>query len=401
MAKYLIAVQKEDIPPAYLTADRQVKIVVEGTRGRSHSLKVLHKDTWPTAEQLGLDNSQYQALQAALTKEMVVIQGPPGTGKTFMALKIAEILIKNKQEMGRTTPILVVCLTNHALDQFLVGMLKFTKNLVRIGGQSKCQELDEFNLKRTRVPRSRHQYELQDKLIELYSELSTVELRLRELTQGLQLTGVLVNPAFQGAHLPKRWMLGECLSNVLDGQYYAYDAPRNFFSFEEMRALVSHWKRLNITELDSERQLGKIGYEEAAYSRFEIDQYYSYLEAEIFSLENQISSFERKPGPKASSFQLGQRVKNLHKLNFDQKMQLYVALLESEKTSLDEIQQTLVNNLHDCRQRLDELKSMEYVALLRDQDVIGLTTNGAARLHTMLKALACEIGKQSSSVDIS
>jgi len=405
MAKYLIDVQKEDIPPTYLTAghktptlqdvrlgiaqDEQaargpVKIVVEGTKGR-HSLAILQKDTWPTAQQLGLDNSQYHALQAALTREMVVIQGPPGTGKTFMALKIAEILIKNKQEMGRTTPILVVCLTNHALDQFLVGMLKFTKKLVRIGGQSKCEELDEFNLKRTRVPRSRQQYQLQDALVLIYRELATVEHRLRELNLGLQRTGVLINPKFQGGNLPKRWMLGESMSNVLEWLNNEDEVTKNFISFEEMRNFVSHLKGVDIRALNLNQNIGE---EEAAYWRFEIDQHYSYLETEIVYLENQICNFERKPGKSASVSQM----QHLHKLSLEQKMQLYTDLLETEKASLDKQQQELVNKVHDYRQRLDELKSMEHIAHLREQDVIGLTTNGAARLHTMLKAMGCEIG---------
>ena len=45
-------------------------------------------DQWPSKEQLGLDESQYEALQTALTKEVAVIQGPPGTGKTFLGLKV-------------------------------------------------------------------------------------------------------------------------------------------------------------------------------------------------------------------------------------------------------------------------------------------------------------------------
>ena len=43
---------------------------------------------WPSKDQLGLDESQYKALQIALTKEVAVIQGPPGTGKTYLGLKV-------------------------------------------------------------------------------------------------------------------------------------------------------------------------------------------------------------------------------------------------------------------------------------------------------------------------
>ncbi|CAB4044614.1 Hypothetical predicted protein [Paramuricea clavata] len=49
---------------------------------------VLDVHRWPSKEQLGLDESQYEALKIALTKEVAVIQGPPGTGKTFLGLKV-------------------------------------------------------------------------------------------------------------------------------------------------------------------------------------------------------------------------------------------------------------------------------------------------------------------------
>lgn len=47
----------------------------------------------------------------------------------------------------RMPPILIVCYTNHALDQFLEGMLPFCEDLVRIGGSSKSDLLNEFNLR--------------------------------------------------------------------------------------------------------------------------------------------------------------------------------------------------------------------------------------------------------------
>jgi superfamily II DNA or RNA helicase len=71
----------------------------------------------------------------ALTRKVAVIQGPPGTGKTFPGLKIVQVLLKNSQfwrpaqhqqsagkpKAKKPSPILVICYTNHALDQFLEG----------------------------------------------------------------------------------------------------------------------------------------------------------------------------------------------------------------------------------------------------------------------------------------
>lgn len=55
----------------------------------STTVTVLDSVSWPSARDLGLDNSQFKALQLVLTNEFAVIQGPPGTGKTYIGLKVS------------------------------------------------------------------------------------------------------------------------------------------------------------------------------------------------------------------------------------------------------------------------------------------------------------------------
>jgi hypothetical protein len=201
MEQYFVYVTQTDSAPIYLgSADEEtdhIEVTVEGV-SQNHDILVMYPHTWPSADELGLDRSQYQALQAALTKELVVIQGPPGTGKTYMALKIAGILIQNKQKMGRSTPILVVCLTNHALDQFLVGMLNFTNSLVRIGGQSKEDRLNEYNLKNLKVKRSKQQFNLMDSINRNYKDLEIVEGQLSGVSSAASFHGFLMDPEVCG-----------------------------------------------------------------------------------------------------------------------------------------------------------------------------------------------------------
>lgn len=142
---------------------------------------ILERYHRPDAEALGLDPSQTEALYAALTQKLVVIQGPPGTGKTFLGLKIVQALLHNKKYWVGTlkpepVPILVICFTNHALDQFLEGISKFTSQIVRIGGQSKNEAMQKYALRewrirastmRTRPGKLMHwQREARDKLFE-------------------------------------------------------------------------------------------------------------------------------------------------------------------------------------------------------------------------------------------
>ncbi|APA10158.1 hypothetical protein sscle_06g049280 [Sclerotinia sclerotiorum 1980 UF-70] len=93
-----------------------------------------------------LDRGQCEALLAALVREFCQIQGPPGTGKSFLGVKLVKVLLHcMKKQPG---PIIIVCYTNHALDQFLEHLLESgIEKLIRIGGQSKSSILEGKNLR--------------------------------------------------------------------------------------------------------------------------------------------------------------------------------------------------------------------------------------------------------------
>jgi len=81
---------------------------------------------WPDKDSLGFNESQMRAFKLALTKLFALIQGPPGTGKTYVGLKIARALLDNSSLWNKgkeKSPILMASYTNHALDQFLEGLL--------------------------------------------------------------------------------------------------------------------------------------------------------------------------------------------------------------------------------------------------------------------------------------
>lgn len=73
-----------------------------------------------------------------------------GTGKTHVGLKIVKTLIENYKIWYNNTPILIVCYTNHALHQFLEGLLFTTSRIIRVGGQSKSAKLELFSIKNKR-----------------------------------------------------------------------------------------------------------------------------------------------------------------------------------------------------------------------------------------------------------
>ena len=137
----------------------------------THNNKLVDQPhTWPSAKKLGLDDSQYAALRLALTSEVALIQGPPGTGKTTLGIRIAELLLENenlwrKDDSGLTqeTPLLLLSYTNHALDQFLVELLRLpvlsgdpAESVIRVGSRSEHDVLFQHTINRQRQLLSRH-----------------------------------------------------------------------------------------------------------------------------------------------------------------------------------------------------------------------------------------------------
>ncbi|GFS28358.1 NFX1-type zinc finger-containing protein 1 [Trichonephila inaurata madagascariensis] len=157
--QYLKETTTYDMRPLLMPLHNQIKIDKQGNIHNINcpahliekvkNVTVLKENCWPTCSELNLDPSQYAALKAAITKEFAVIQGPPGTGKTYIGLRIAQLLLHNVKKWQSETnpsPILVICYTNHALDQFLEGLLHFTKQIVRIGGRSKSEEVSQYQV---------------------------------------------------------------------------------------------------------------------------------------------------------------------------------------------------------------------------------------------------------------
>ncbi|XP_059472573.1 NFX1-type zinc finger-containing protein 1-like [Neocloeon triangulifer] len=382
--EYFIDVEIHDDPPRYLLENEpNVQIEIEGAK-RSHQVTILNEATWPSAHQLGLDDSQYEALKAALTKELAVIQGPPGTGKTFMALKIAEILILNKIAMNRKTPILVVCLTNHALDQFLVGMLKFTKRLVRIGGQSKCRELDDYNLKQMFIPRSRpkDQWSIREKLKNYYNVLLKLDENIADFRVAVELREGIVIPDNHGygmRRIPPVLHSSIVSTLGLDSRYY---------SFRDLRREIKHyWTEKCLEEIKMNEHISHESKQFYTQQVIEQGQYFtnmiSYLEMGAAEVDADLS--------RGKNLAASNSWAKLRSTNISDLCELHYFFLHQVMLELEEQRTRLLQCISEDKEILDEMQLMDKINALGDQDVIGLTTTGAARLHSMLSTLGCQI----------
>ena len=158
--KYLVECSAEVDPPEYLRSDENEGLVcydlskaldIPGVPNAT-AVPVLQCDAWPPVRKLPLNSSQLEALRTAITTEFSVIQGPPGTGKTYVGARIVRCLLENRRVWDPyfVSPMLMVCYTNHALDQFLEKVLEFLPKdeVIRVGGRCKSEDLEDCNLKK-------------------------------------------------------------------------------------------------------------------------------------------------------------------------------------------------------------------------------------------------------------
>ncbi|KAK4983644.1 hypothetical protein LTR50_007101 [Elasticomyces elasticus] len=91
------------------------------------------KDFLRLTKSVVLDDSQMHSLCVCLLQRVSLVQGPPGTGKSFIGALVAKVLHDSTSQK-----ILVVCFTNHALDQFLEDLMDIgipLSAMVRLGGK--------------------------------------------------------------------------------------------------------------------------------------------------------------------------------------------------------------------------------------------------------------------------
>ena len=163
-SKYIVKLKTDVKLPEYVCGEAYTlnlhNIVCDeehnaGEQSLCASVNILSEEAWEDLPTPNFDDSQKRALRSALTQELSIIQGPPGTGKTYIGLKLVETLLLNRAswDTESSSAVVVVCYTNHALDQFLEGIIRkvgvtIEKDIKvrRVGGRSKSQLLKEYNI---------------------------------------------------------------------------------------------------------------------------------------------------------------------------------------------------------------------------------------------------------------
>ena len=179
--------QSVEIPPPAYALKRGFSFNL-GTITRGETLRLAEGQRFEMdmlRRSTSLDDAQCIALVNALRRSLALIQGPPGTGKSYVAVQLVKVLLASRRE-AEMGPIICVCYTNHALDQFLEHLLADgTEQLIRMGGSSKSSILEPLNLRnvasdmeRTKLEKS-EAWECRKRLQEAGEEVSTLLSELK------------------------------------------------------------------------------------------------------------------------------------------------------------------------------------------------------------------------------
>lgn len=434
MKKYIVSACNIIDYPNYINTSEHPLCLIDDLE----KFNILNDNEWPIKEKLGLDEMQYKAFKAALTHEFTIIQGPPGTGKTFIGLKIMKTIINNFYSKPYSTidntrlknPILVVCHTNHALDQFLEGILKFTTAIVRIGGQSKSELLSLYNLKNVTYQYYRRSKFVNDAfkinssfIISIMNEIASLRRNIVKITNNAGILKLsllkdgmpkyyhnifktsldLISWLFQdfcyfrmdpmtlvkalGHNLVRCvFNFGEVLevdqdnTNLNDLEFWDKEVLVYCLTLNSVRKTYNEYlmESMQLKELAGSNMLFYNDYEEAKLNCNIMNTIHNYF-SEMLMLVN-------------DNIELPNKIQDLYELNVKQRWALYFHWVKTTTEMLDLKIINLEKEYTLAHEEYFELKELENAHIIKNMHVVALTTTSAAKHRIMLEELKSPIG---------
>ncbi|XP_040293905.1 NFX1-type zinc finger-containing protein 1 [Bufo bufo] len=453
--RYIVSCERDVRAPRYLNAGEQYNFacllnedVINSTM--ETKINVLNPREWPSKEILGFDESQIEAVRLALTKELTIIQGPPGTGKTYVGLKIAQALLTNTnvwQTNGHSCPILVVCYTNHALDQFLEGIHRFLKaGIVRVGGRSSSEILKKFNLRELRAG-SRLQrndpIHIRRAIGEAISKMKESELKLHEGSQLLQCAATgIIHERFLEKFIKDRHL--DSLLNIMNDEDFFFPTGKTSIIVEWLGLGILPFTQTMDPNAADEPEPDNVEEEEPEEDLIDIQEEAELIQAErmldddqdemgrprrknrkteenemarliqAMSLDSKEPQEEQDP---EGGWQMTRDQKRKRKQKVKNELRKLEVITEAEVDQITDLwsldlntrwklyrhwiqlyqmdirQKILVHeqNYQDSADRLMELRQKQDLDILSHATVIGMTTTGAAKYRRILQEVGARI----------
>ncbi|KAG0351896.1 hypothetical protein BGZ54_003054, partial [Gamsiella multidivaricata] len=308
------------------------------------------------------DDTQSEALVNSLCREVALINGPPGTGKTRIGVDMMRILVHNAARM-HCGPILCICYSDHALDQFLEHLLDQGINrLVRIGSRS-SERLQMYNLyelvkMKFRTPAERAA------LNQAHSEWDTTARSLQKVDEDLQspqpsVASILHVVAKENEEQHHGLKHGHRMG-IID------DQPK---TIEDNYLLWSSCGDLKLIKKENDSRKKKWKKGKAGSSRGPI----------LLSLPNTARPL----------YQLRQA--SLWTMSQWERKRLVEFWVDEVKRGIQTRHTDLMARMQNCSKGVDEAYDTIRRNILRNAQVIGVTTYGAAKHQTLIATLQPKI----------
>ncbi|XP_053609325.1 NFX1-type zinc finger-containing protein 1-like isoform X2 [Plodia interpunctella] len=399
MKRYIVDVQPETLSPSYLTSET-IYTVQSSHKPEEICFPVLDEEQWPPADYLGLDSSQMEAYKFALTREFAVIQGPPGTGKTFIGVKIASTLLKNLSLDG--TPMLVICYTNHALDQFLEGILGVTKNIIRLGSQSKSKILEPYTLHNLRMKmKSKYSYLYANKrselerifkeMIDLQSEIEKCEkeiLSYKTIKTHLKIGDQLYELNSSKDDPVLGWLFNDNEENSEIVELEEWERLDELSVDDYIDTCFSEkWAKKEIDSMRNSLRYVK----DVTDDQLVVENMADKFEEQIDKIWQRLRCFRKNIMSIPNSNTDIPKVDSLYKLTSEQRWRVYHSAVAGIKNKLSLKMDDLLLKHNTCNDELNEVATLIDGELMKCVRVVGVTTTTAARRHDLMKKLLSPI----------
>ncbi|KAL8997355.1 MAG: hypothetical protein Q9169_003337 [Polycauliona sp. 2 TL-2023] len=328
-----------------------------------------------------LDHGQATALCENLSRGLAFTQGPPGTGKTFLGVSLAKVILKHVPQK----PILVACMTNHALDNFLGDLIKhgITK-IARIGSGSKEEWVAKYTMPSIRKKSKKGEQSLgqktqKDKAYNAVQSLWTQGTAWCESLNTHTLTWAAV-----AEHLRNRYA-------YMYSDFSRYESP-----FEQKAADVRRGRSEAGGYAFEHWSTGKDLKDTKEFSR-DAGSYFNKDTSEVQSDAG--SSYSESPSPDLSQnppyVPVAYPYDSLGENVWSMPMDVRAAWITRWKFELGE--SNAVDKLIEVQRRYLEAKRLKKeildasdVKILSNHEVIGLTTTACAKHWPMLQSLELE-----------
>ncbi|KAI8074522.1 hypothetical protein BC940DRAFT_288446 [Gongronella butleri] len=382
-------------PPVYTRSPRFTFDLSSLVKGKPCSVNVHDPVSVQDAvkclqERSRLDPTQSVALVDALRREIALISGPPGTGKTWLGVDLMRILLANRLEI-KSGPIVCLCYTNHALDQFLEQLLDLgVKNMVRIGSRSKSEQLADYNLE-SRVSLLQRSVASKRAFGEAKSAINDMTDRLKKLESDLN-SDILSESSTAMIYLLMEDPLLHDQFADADESGHASDGEE-WTTSESSKFRGAFWRWANCSDIKAAENYNGMLAEKRNHAQQKKKQHANIYK--LLSTDDYDDDDEEEGVPRA--------IPNTDRPLEELKMAGIWSHSRVERKRVLEwinhgVRESIWRQYTDCIQALEQkatslqnVKDEDRRQVLKSAHVIGLTTTGAAKVQKLLNSLAPRI----------